>query len=222
MDKLEVVPSLLSADFSVLSQELEKVKAAGCIRLHLDVMDGHFVPNLTIGPVVIRSLRKKTDLLFDTHLMIEHPEDFIKPFYEAGSDCITVHKEACVDFEKTIRAIKNCGIDAGVSLRPKTPVESLRGALRDVDFVLVMSVEPGFGGQAYIEGSEEKVRQVRVLLREEGRNIPIGIDGGINPKTAALAAAAGATRLIAGNAVFGGDVIGNVKALWESARRAAA
>jgi len=213
---IEIIPSLLSADFAELAQEIKKVKQAGCKRLHLDVMDGHFVPNITFGPVVIESIRKRTDLYLQAHLMIEQPERFIVDFGRAGVDGVIIHQEACDDFMRALREIKKQGMDAGVALRPKIPVESIKNELTELDTILIMSVEPGFGGQAYIEGSEKKIKQTKILLEENGIDIPIAVDGGVNIQTARLIANAGATRLIAGSAVFRGDVIKNIRALYES------
>lgn len=219
MQKVEIVPSLLSANFANLADEIKKVELAGCSRLHIDVMDGHFVPNLTIGPVVIRSIRKITKLHFQTHLMIDQPEKYIKEFKQAGSDTIIIHSEACPHLSDIIKEIKKIGAKAGVSIKPNTPVESLKGIIREVDMVLIMSVEPGFGGQEYIPGSEEKISQLKNILEKNGIDIPIGVDGGINAKIAPLVVKAGATHLIAGNAVFRGDAAENIKALYRSIKK---
>ncbi len=213
---IEIIPSLLSADFSKLAEEIEKVKQADCKRLHLDVMDGHFVQNITFGPVVIESIRKRTDLYLQAHLMIERPERFIMDFSRAGVDGVIIHQEACDDFMGALREIKKQGMDAGVAVRPKISVESIKNALTELDTILIMSVEPGFGGQAYIQGSEKKIRQTKTLVEEKGVDIPIAVDGGVNIQTARLIANAGATRLIAGSAIFRGDVIKNIRALYES------
>jgi ribulose-phosphate 3-epimerase len=219
MQKVEIIPSILSADFAALKQDIKKVEKAGCRRLHLDVMDGHFVPNITIGPVVIRAIRKCTKLYLQTHLMIEHPQNYIDVFRRAGSDCIIIHQEACGAFKQTIRKIKRLGIDAGIALRPKTPVKTLQDVVTRIDMVLVMSVEPGFGGQEFIRGTERKVAQLKRLLEQKKANIPIGVDGGINSRNAALVYKAGATHLIAGNAVFKGDAEKNIKAIYKSIER---
>lgn len=213
---IEIIPSLLSADFAELAQEIRKVKQAGCKRLHLDVMDGHFVPNITFGPVVIESIRKRTDLYLQAHLMIEQPERFIMDFSRAGVDGVIIHQEACNDFMRALREIKKQGMDAGVAVRPKIPVESIKNALTELDTILIMSVEPGFGGQVYIKDSEKKIQQTQALLQEKGVDIPIAVDGGVNVQTARLISSAGATRLIAGSAVFSGDVIKNIQALYDS------
>jgi len=213
---IEILPSLLSADFAVLADEIKKVEEAGCKRLHLDVMDGRFVPNITIGPVVVKAIRRRTKLFLDAHLMIEQPQKYIMDFKRAGVDAITIHQEACDDFLHTVKEIKKLGLFAGVALRPKTPLDTIKDVVQEVDLILIMTVEPGFGGQDYIAGSEEKIMQARSLLKEKGLDIPIQVDGGINTETAPLVARAGATQLVAGNAVFGGDVVGNIKALYES------
>jgi len=212
----EIVPSLLSADFADLAGEIRKVERAGCGRLHLDVMDGRFVPNISFGPVVIRSIRKVTDLYFQSHLMIEEPERYLDAFAEAGVNSITIHREACEDPRGTLDRIRELGLDAGLALRPATPIESLEGLLDSLDMVLVMTVEPGFGGQEFITGSDEKVRSLRDMLRSEGRDIPIGVDGGINADTAPAVVEAGATHLIAGSAFFKGDADLNFKRLNQS------
>ncbi len=213
---IEIIPSLLSADFAELAQEIKKVEQAGCKRLHLDVMDGHFVPNITFGPVVVASIRRRTDLYLQAHLMIHQPEEFIAHFKRAGVDGVIIHQEACSDFITTLREIRKQGMDAGVALRPKTPVASIKNALTELDSILIMSVEPGFGGQVYITGSEKKIKQTKALLQEKGVDIPIAVDGGVNIQTARLVVNAGATRLIAGSSVFTGDVIKNIKALYAS------
>ena len=213
MKRAEIVPSLLSADFADLTGDIRKVERAGCGRLHLDVMDGRFVPNISFGPVVIRSIRKVTDLYFQSHLMIEEPERYVDAFAEAGVNAITIHREACEDPGGTLDRIRKLGLDAGLALRPATPLETLDGLLDKLDLVLVMTVEPGFGGQKFIAGSDDKVSRLRDMLEREGMDIPIGVDGGINADTAPVAARAGATHLIAGSAVFKGDVDANINRL---------
>jgi ribulose-phosphate 3-epimerase len=211
--KAEIVPSILSADFSALGEEIRKVEKSGCKRLHLDVMDGHFVPNITFGPVVIQAIRKRTKLYLQTHLMIESPEKYLKDFKEAGADCLIVHQEACCDFQKTIKKIKSLGMDVGVALRPKTSLETIRDVLPELDMILIMTVEPGFGGQSFIKGMEKKNARARDLLKGRNLKVRIGVDGGINSKTAPLVVKSGATLLIAGEAVFHGNVLKNIKAL---------
>lgn len=196
--KIYIAPSILSADFSRLGEEIRNVEASGCDIIHVDVMDGHFVPNLTIGPPVVKSLRKITKLPLDVHLMIEEPIQYIEEFKKAGSDWITVHVEACKDIKKTLDVIKQNGAKAGMSLRPGTPVESLFPYLSQLDLILVMSVEPGFGGQSFMPEMMEKVKVLRPRF-----NGMISVDGGVNAETAAHAVQAGADILVAGTAVFG-------------------
>jgi len=193
-----IAPSLLSCDFSHLRSEIEEVERGGCDWLHVDVMDGHFVPNLTIGPVVIRWIRKSTRLPLDVHLMIEEPLQYLEAFRKAGSDGITVHVEACQDVPKTLQMIRKLGAHVGISLRPKTPVEEILPFLTELDLVLVMTVEPGFGGQRFMPEMLEKVRKLR--SRFQGK---IVVDGGIDSRTAPQAVAAGADVLVAGTAIFG-------------------
>lgn len=213
---VDIAPSILSADFAHLADEIGRAEAAGCRIFHLDVMDGHFVPNLTIGPAVAAALRKVTRSYLSAHLMVEKPELFLRDFAAAGVEEIVIHEEIASDWAGTLREIRRLGLKAGVSVRPKTPVERLRRGLDAVDTILIMSVEPGFGGQEYIAGSERKVAAAAALARSTGREIAIEIDGGINPRTAPLAVRAGATRLVAGSAVFRGDVAENVRKLRES------
>jgi len=216
-DNIEIAPSLLSADFVRLADDIRQVEAAGCRVLHLDVMDGHFVPNLTIGPVVAAAVRRATSLRLGAHLMIEEPGRYLSAFAEAGVDEITVHQEIAADFTAVIREIKRLGLRAGVSTRPGTEISKIVPALPLVDLVLVMSVEPGFGGQEFLAGSEERIAATRRLIEESGRPITLAVDGGINVKTAPRAARAGADELIAGSAVFSGDIRKNIAALRAAA-----
>ena len=215
-DKVEIAPSLLSADFARLADDIRQVEAAGCRVLHLDVMDGHFVPNLTIGPVVAAAIRRVTSLRLGAHLMIEEPERYLTAFAEAGVDEITIHQEIAGDFAAVIREIKRLGLRAGVSTRPGTAVEKIVPALPLVDLILVMSVEPGFGGQSFLPGSEERIAETRRLADATGREITIAVDGGITVETAPKAVKAGAEELIAGSAVFKGDIRQNIAALRNS------
>lgn len=211
-----IAPSLLSADFACLREDIRQVEAAGCRILHIDVMDGHFVPNITIGPVVIKSIRRVTDLYLDVHLMIEEPGRYMKEFAESGADGITIHQEIAADCFEMLKEIKKLKVEAGVSIRPKTGVETITPYLKYLDRILIMSVEPGFGGRKFIPGSEEKmVKAARMVSREE-KDIILAVDGGINIKTAKLAARSGAMELIAGNAVFKGNIGENITALRES------
>lgn len=200
MNKILVAPSILSADFANLQTDIARIETAGADWVHIDVMDGHFVPNLTIGAPVVKSLRKTTKLPFDVHLMIENPWKYIEDFVKAGSDIITVHQEACLhNLPEVIAQIKSYGIKAGVSIKPKTSVETIKDIIEDVDLVLVMSVEPGFGGQSFMPNSIPKVAEIRALAPD----IYIEVDGGINPETAKLVTEAGANVLVAGSSVYG-------------------
>ena len=217
MQNIEIVPSILSADFTNLGKEIKKVERAGCSCLHLDVMDGHFVPNISIGPVVIKAIRKYTDLYLQTHLMIDHPERYVADFKRAGSDCIIIHQEACRNFIKAVEMIKGLKMKVGISLKPKTPPDTIKDIIDKIDMVLIMTVEPGFGGQTFIMGSEKKVAAIKTMLYQKGLDIAIGVDGGINNNTIPLVVRAGATQLIAGSAVFKGDVMKNIRNLREKA-----
>ncbi len=197
--KIIISPSILSADFASLADEIKQVESAGCDWIHVDVMDGHFVPNLTIGPAVIKSIRKRTKLPLDVHLMIEEPMDWLSDYVSAGSDLITVHVEACNDVRQTLDEIRLARKRPGISLKPKTPVEQILPFLKYVELVLIMTVEPGFGGQKFMPEPIEKIR----FLRKVGYAGHISVDGGINAETARLALDAGADVLVAGNAIFG-------------------
>ena len=220
MQNIEIVPSILSADFTNLGKEIKKVERAGCSRLHLDVMDGHFIPNISIGPLVIKAIRKYTDLYLQTHLMIDHPERYVTDFKRAGSDCIIIHQEACRNFRKAVEMIKGLKVKAGIALRPNTPSDTIKDIIDEMDMVLIMTVEPGFGGQTFIKGSEKKVAAIKTILSQKGLDIPIGVDGGINNNTIPLVVKAGATQLVAGSAVFTGDVMKNIRILRERANEA--
>jgi len=196
--KILIAPSLLSCDFSRLKEEIQEVERAGCDWLHVDVMDGHFVPNLTIGPVVVGWIRKCTRLFLDVHLMIEEPLRHLESFRKAGADALTVHVEACSDVSETLTAVRNLGATVGISVRPKTSVDTLLPYLDRLDLILVMTVEPGFGGQKFMPDMLEKVRRLRP--RFQGK---ISVDGGIDAATAPQALAAGADVLVAGSAIFG-------------------
>jgi ribulose-phosphate 3-epimerase len=200
---VRIAPSLLSADFARLGEAVALAERAGADMIHFDVMDGHFVPNITIGPPVLKSLARITRLPIDVHLMIEQPDRFVEAFAEAGAASITVHAEAAVHLHRVVHLIKSLGVKAGVAINPATPVAALNEIAADVDYVLVMTVNPGFGGQTFIPRSESKVRAVRELLRREGSAAPIEVDGGIDTRTAPGIVAAGAGILVAGNAVFG-------------------
>jgi ribulose-phosphate 3-epimerase len=216
---LTIAPSLLSADFGDLKGQIALVEEGGADWLHLDVMDGHFVPNITIGPPVIRSIRKITRLPLDTHLMIEEPDRYLESFRAAGADNITVHYETCADLYRTIHRIKELGASAGVCINPATPVELLSDIIGEVDLVLIMSVNPGFGGQKFLPGSLEKLRQAAALICEKHPGIHLEIDGGIDAGTAPQVVAAGATVLVSGNYVFNSpDIPVAVRTLRNAAR----
>jgi ribulose-phosphate 3-epimerase len=199
---LQIAPSLLSADFARLGSQIEAVERGGADLLHLDVMDGHFVPNLTMGPMVARAVRRVTKLPIDAHLMVQDPDRFLEAFAEAGATMMSVHVEVAVHLQRTIAAIKALGCRAGAVLNPATPVGALEEIASDLDYVLVMSVNPGFGGQAFLPRSESKVRAVRMLLDAHGSGAAIEIDGGIDTRTAGRVVAAGARILVAGAAIF--------------------
>ena len=200
---VQIAPSLLSADFARLGEAVALAERAGADLIHFDVMDGHFVPNITIGPPVLKSLARVARLPIDVHLMIENPDRYVEAFVEAGAASVTVHAEAAVHLHRTVHLIKSLGASAGVALNPATPVGALEEIAADVDYVLVMTVNPGFGGQTFIPRSESKVRLVRDLLNRAGSSAPIEVDGGIDVHTAPRIVAAGADILVAGNAVFG-------------------
>ncbi len=214
--KVKLAPSILSADFARLGEQVQEAEAAGADWIHVDVMDGHFVPNLTMGPVVVRSLRPHTRLPLDVHLMIEAPERLIPAFAEAGADRITVHVETCPHLHRTVQQIRGLGKKAGVALNPATPVVALEEILPYVDLILVMSVNPGFGGQQYIPTSTPKVARVREMLDAAGlTHVELEVDGGIGPHNVAEVVQAGATVIVAGSAVFNAraSVAENIQAL---------
>jgi len=199
---IKIAPSILSADFAQLGQEVADVQAAGGDYLHVDVMDGHFVPNITLGPLVVKAVRRVTSLPLDVHLMIDAPERYLADFCAAGADGLTVHVENCPHLHRTVHQIKELGCWAGVALNPATPVGALEEILPYVDLVLVMTVNPGFGGQSLIEGTLSKIRRVRAMLDELGSNAALEVDGGIDPETTPLVVRAGANVLVAGSAIF--------------------
>lgn len=218
---IKLAPSILSADFGALLQDVRKVEEGGAEYLHIDVMDGHFVPNITIGPLVVQALRSKSKMLFDAHLMIEKPERYVEDFIKAGADLVTVHAEATDHLHRTVAHIKEMGARAGVALNPSTPVAILEYVLPMLDLVLLMTVNPGFGGQAFINEVVPKIEAVRDMINCVGSHAEIQVDGGISPKTAPLVARAGATVLVAGSAIFGApDPAAAVRAIRESAENA--
>lgn len=199
-----LAPSILSADFAALGAEVAEAEASGADWIHVDVMDGHFVPNITLGPPIVKAVKAHTTLPLDVHLMIDNPERYIADFAAAGAAVITVHAEACVHLDRVVHQIKELGLMAGVAINPATPASAVREVLEDVDMVLVMTVNPGFGGQAFIPNTMRKIRQIRGWANEiSHQNLHIEVDGGIAENTAPLAAEAGADVLVAGNAVFG-------------------
>ncbi|MCS7261291.1 MAG: ribulose-phosphate 3-epimerase [Anaerolineae bacterium] len=203
MRRVKIAPSILSADFARLGEQVREAEAAGADYIHIDVMDGHFVPNITVGPLVVESLRSVTTLPLDVHLMITQPERYIPDFVRAGADILTVHVEACVHLHRTIYQIKEMGIRAGVTLNPATPLVSLEEVLPEVDMVLVMSVNPGYGGQSYIPSSSARITRVRRMLDERGLvDVDIEVDGGVKAHNAAEIVAAGANVLVLGSAIF--------------------
>lgn len=199
---VKVAPSILSANFAKLGEEIKDVEVGGADLIHVDVMDGHFVPNITIGPLIVDAIRPITKLPLDVHLMIENPEQYIEAFAKAGADFITVHQEACIHLHRTLHLIKSYGVKAGVVLNPATPVEMIQHVIEDCDMVLLMSVNPGFGGQKFIPSVVPKIRQLKRMIIEKGLQTEIEIDGGINRETAKLCVEAGADVLVAGSAIY--------------------
>jgi ribulose-phosphate 3-epimerase len=198
-----IAPSLLSADFAALGKDIAAVERGGADLLHVDVMDGHFVPNLSIGPPVVRAIHRVATIPLDVHLMLDNPDDFLTAFIDAGASRITVHVEVLPHLHRTLQVLRNAGIKAGVAINPSTPVAALEEIAADVDQVLLMSVNPGFGGQTFIPRSESKIRAVRALLDAAGNDAPVSVDGGVDLSNAHRIVAAGAGILIAGQAIFG-------------------
>jgi ribulose-phosphate 3-epimerase len=212
--KTKIAPSILSADFARLGEEVQAITAAGADYIHVDVMDGHFVPNLTIGPVVIKALRPHSNLPFDVHLMIDPVDPYIAAFKDAGADIITIHAEAGVHLQRSLAVIRSFGLKAGISLVPSTSPEAIRYLMDDLDLILVMSVNPGFGGQAFLPSQLEKIKALRKMIDATGRVIDLQVDGGVTAGNAAEIIKAGADVLVAGTAVFaGGDYARNIEKL---------
>lgn len=197
-----IAPSILSADFSRLGEEINAVQQAGADWIHVDVMDGHFVPNITMGPLVVEAVRRSTDLPVDVHLMIENPDRYISDFVKAGADYLSVQVEACKHLHRCIQMIKDTGTKAGAVLNPSTSLDALKWILEDLDFVLIMSVNPGFGGQKFIGSALEKIRRLRDMINDQGLNTLIQVDGGVNGRTIADISAAGTDVFVAGSAIF--------------------
>ncbi len=217
-----IAPSILSADFGRLAEDVRAVEEAGADWIHVDVMDGRFVPNITIGPLIVSAVRRATKLPIDVHLMIVEPERYVEDFRKAGADWISVHAEASPHLHRTVQQIKALGAKAGVVLNPHTPEESIRHVIADVDLVLVMSVNPGFGGQSFIPAALPKLRALRAMIDASGRDVALEVDGGVSPATAGKVVAAGARVLVAGSAVFGAVKPGETPAYEERVRRYAA
>ena len=213
---IKIAPSILSADFAKLGEEITAVERAGADYIHVDVMDGHFVPNITIGPLIVEAIRPVTKLPLDVHLMIENPDQYIAAFAKAGADYLTVHVEACRHLHRTIQTIKSFGIKAGVVLNPATPVDTIQHIIGDIDMVLLMSVNPGFGGQKFIPEVLPKITQVKQMAETKGLDIEIEVDGGINSETAVQCAQAGANVLVAGSAIYNQENYANAIAQLKS------
>lgn len=208
---VKISPSILSADFSRLCDELRRCEKGGADVIHLDVMDGHFVPNITFGPVVLKSIRKCTKIPFEAHLMIERPDKYAKNFVEAGSDIILVHREIGIPIKNLLRKIKNYGVEVGIVINPETPFENVKEYLEDVEYLLIMGVHPGFAGQSFIESTLDKIREAREYIEKEGLNVQIEVDGGVKHHNAKKIIEAGANILVAASAIFRGDVVENIK-----------
>ena len=210
---IKISPSILSADFSILGDEIKSLEKAGADLIHIDVMDGHFVPNITMGPPIIKQIRKCTKLPFDVHLMISPVEKYIKAFADAGSDIITLHPEATDNLKRAVQTVKSFGKKAGVSLNPKTPISALMDVINDIDLILIMSVNPGFAGQSFMGEVLPKVTELRKMINDKKLKIDIEIDGGINFETAVLAVKAGANILVSGTTIFSGSLKDNIQKL---------
>lgn len=210
-EMLKLAPSILAADFAALGEQITKVERAGAEYLHIDVMDGAFVPSISFGTPIIKSIRPISNMTFDVHLMIEEPIQYVEEFVKAGADIITVHVEACKHLNRTLSRIKELGVKAGVSLNPATPLSVLEYSLHDIDMVLLMSVNPGFGGQSFIPSTLDKIKDLKEMAKKHNAEFDIEVDGGINMKNVEMVIEAGANVLVAGTAVFGGDIAKNVE-----------
>jgi len=204
---VKLSPSILSADFGRLLEDVKKVEAAGVEYLHIDIMDGHFVPNISFGPMVMKAISGKTTLVKDVHLMIENPDQYVEEFVKAGADIIVVHQEACPHLHRSIQHIKSFGVKVGVSLNPGTPLSAIEEVLGDIDMVLIMSVNPGFGGQSFIKSQLDKIKRLRQMISARGLKVDIEVDGGVKVSNVAEVVEAGANIIVAGSAIFGAEDI---------------